>query len=151
VFGPFARKSTSAAFFSPGDDCLRQIIVRFREARRTVDVCVFTITDDRITRALLDAHHRGVKLRIITDNDKAYDRGSDIDRIAREGVLVKMDRTAVHMHHKFAIFDGKLLINGSYNWTRSAAEENLENIVESGDLGLIAAFQAEFDKLWRMM
>ena len=30
-----------------------------------------------------------------------------------------------HMHHKFAIFDGERLINGSYNWTRGAANVEL--------------------------
>lgn len=136
------------AFFSPGTACLDRIVHRFKTARRAVDVCVFTITDDRIARAMLDAHRRGVKLRLITDNDKAYDLGSDIREFEAAGISTKIDRTHAHMHHKFAIFDGTRLLNGSYNWTRSAAEVNEENIVDTGDPDLVEAFAAEFKKLW---
>ena len=52
------------------------------------------------------------------------------------------------MHHKFALFDRMLLVNGSYYWTRSAAERNEENLVVSDDPRLVGSFQAEFEKLW---
>ena len=140
--------SSSEAFFSPGTACLQQIVHRFSTARRAIDICVFTITDDRITRSILDAHHRGVTIRLITDNDKAYDLGSDIRQFQDLGIPVKIDGTPEHMHHKFAIFDGTRLINGSYNWTRSAAELNAENIIDTGDPILVAAFAREFQALW---
>jgi len=136
------------AFFSPGDACLQRIIARFTNARRSADLCVFTITDDRIASAILEAHRRGVKVRIITDNDKAYDLGSDVSKFVQAGISLKVDQTPFHMHHKFALFDGVRLLNGSYNWTRSAAEQNEENVVDTGDPRLLAAFQKEFDHLW---
>jgi mitochondrial cardiolipin hydrolase len=135
-------------FFSPGDACLSAIVRRLRGARKTIDICVFTVTDNRISDAILDAHRRGVKVRIITDNDKAYDEGSDIQRFREAKIPVVVDETHYHMHHKFAIFDGVRLINGSYNWTRGAAEMNEENVVDSGDPDVIARFQGEFDQLW---
>jgi len=144
------------AFFSPGERCLQHILHRFSTCRRMADVCVFTITDDRISRAILDAHRRNVKVRIISDNDKALDLGSDVEKFREAGIPVKLDDVrgrAVpgqngHMHHKFGLFDGTRLINGSYNWTRSAAEVNYENIVDTADAKLIAAFTAEFERLW---
>ena len=139
------------ACFSPGETCLRQIVHRFATARRTADVCVFTITDDRITRALLDAHRRGVRLRLITDNEKAFDAGSDVERIRAAGVPTLVDRTPYHMHHKYAIFDGVRLLNGSYNWTRGAANDNEENVVDTGDPKLVAAFRQHFERLWECL
>ena len=139
------------AFFSPGTACLDRIVHRFRTARRAVDVCVFTLTDDRIARPILEAHRRGVKIRLITDNDKAYDLGSDIREFEAAGIATKIDTTPAHMHHKFAIFDGARLLNGSYNWTRSAAEVNEENIIDTGDPALVADFAAEFQKLWNSL
>ncbi len=136
------------ACFSPGHDCPRRIAELFARARRSVDVCVFTITDDRIAAAIFDAHHRGVALRIVSDNDKALDLGSDIERFAQAGIAVRLDRSEFHMHHKFAIFDGRLLVNGSYNWTRGAAEQNHENLVLSSNRRLVAAFAGLFEKLW---
>jgi mitochondrial cardiolipin hydrolase len=136
------------AFFSPGDACLGRIIARLNSTRRTADICVFTITDDRIAAAILAAHSRGVKVRVITDNDKAFDEGSDVPRLQAAGIPLVVDQTPFHMHHKFAIFDRARLINGSYNWTRSAAANNEENVTDTGDPALLASFQREFDSLW---
>ena len=61
---------------------------------------------------------------------------------------MRVDRTPYHMHHKFAIVDGGLLLNGSYNWTRGAATSNEENFIISDDKTLVAAFSAAFNKLW---
>ena len=52
------------------------------------------------------------------------------------------------MHHKFALFDDKVLLTGSYNWTRSAAERNYENLILSEDPALLRAFRLEFDRIW---
>lgn len=137
------------ALFTPGDDAAGRIVALFASAARSVDVCVFTITDDRLSRAVLDAHRRGVAVRIITDDDKAFDAGSDVGRLARAGVEVRTDREVGHMHHKFAIFDARLLLTGSYNWTRSACDENYENLVILAAPRLVADFSRAFEALWR--
>ncbi|WP_182868380.1 phospholipase D-like domain-containing protein [Stieleria mannarensis] len=139
----------SEAFFSPDDACVGKINRLFTSSRKSVDVCVFTITDDRIKDAILAAHRRGVAIRIISDNDKSTDLGSDIDQLARLGVPVRVDRTEYHMHHKFAIFDRSQLLTGSYNWTRSAARNNEENFIVTGDRRLLKSFRVAFDKLWK--
>jgi phosphatidylserine/phosphatidylglycerophosphate/cardiolipin synthase-like enzyme len=144
-----ARPTLAEALFSPGDACVRRIIGLLGSARSAADICVFTMTDDRISDAVLAAHGRKVKIRVITDNEKLHDVGSDILRLERSGVPVAVDFTPCHMHHKFAIVDGKVLLTGSYNWTRAAASENEENVVVSDDPRLIAAFAAEFDRLWK--
>ncbi len=137
--------------FSPGTDCLETITRRLENAERTADLCVFTITDDRISRVIDAAHRRGVVVRIVSDNEKSSDLGSDIAQLAEAGVQVRTDRSPAHMHHKFAVLDGKWLLNGSYNWTRGAAAENRENLVVTDDPRLIKAFQNEFETLWRQL
>lgn len=139
------------AYFSPGDDPLRAIIGLFASASSSVDVCVFTITDDRISKAIAKAHRRGVSIRIISDNDKAYDRGSDIERLEHQGLAVRVDRTRHHMHHKYAIFDRELLLTGSYNWTRSACAHNHENVVLTSAPKLVSEFCDAFEGLWRKL
>ncbi|MBI1889726.1 MAG: nuclease [Burkholderiales bacterium] len=147
---PFAAIQNEA-YFSPGDDCLRAIQHRLRAARQCIDVCVFTLSDDRITEEILAAHRRGVQVRVITDNDKEFDAGSDVETLRRTGIAVAVDRTSAHMHHKFAIFDNAWLINGSYNWTRSACESNEENLVVTNDSALVRAFAEQFASLWKAL
>jgi phosphatidylserine/phosphatidylglycerophosphate/cardiolipin synthase-like enzyme len=143
--------SLSDAYFSPGEACRSVIINQINAATRQLNICVFTISDDSITNAILTSHKRGTHIRIITDNDKSHDEGSDIEQIARQGIAVKMDRTPNHMHHKFMVADEKAIITGSYNWTRSAAKFNQENIVLSREAGLIKTYLKEFDQLWKVM
>ncbi len=138
----------SRACFSPGEACLSTILGELSRTRKTADICVFTITDDRIAHAIVAAHQRGVLVRVITDNDKQYDGGSDIERLRRAGVALKVDETEHHMHHKFAVLDSGTLLNGSYNWTRSASAFNEENLIVTADPKLVRSFSQQFAKMW---
>lgn len=136
------------AWFAPGDDCLRRLRELCLGAKRTIDVCVYTISDDRLCDALLDAHRRGVAVRILSDDHKVHDAGSDVLRLRDRGLDVRLDDTAFHMHHKFAVFDGQRLASGSFNWTRGASEGNEENLVVTDDVRLVRAFAGHFEGLW---
>lgn len=153
-----ANSALTAAFneqskvcFSPNGECRITIVEQIQSAKKTLDICVFTISDNHLADALLVAHRKGVNVRVITDNDKSYDIGSDIEHLDRHGIAVKMDSTSNHMHHKFAIIDEATLITGSYNWTRSATEFNHENLLVTKEPGLIKSYIEEFEKLWKEM
>lgn len=135
--------------FSPGIACIEAIKEEIKYATKSIDICVFTISDDRIANAIIYAHSKGVKVRIITDDDKTYDLGSDIEKLAKERIPVKIDNSPHHMHHKFAIFDNKKVMTGSFNWTRSASEKNTENILTTNAPETIEAFNKEFNRLWK--
>lgn len=137
--------------FSPSEDCPQRIMQLVQAARSALDICVFTITDDRLAGAMIDAHRRGVALRVITDNEKAFDLGSDVARLQDAGVELKVDQTPFHMHHKFALFDRQLLLTGSYNWTRGAARDNLENYIVTSERRLVEPFQEVFERLWKAL
>ena len=140
---------SSKACFSPGKNCSEQIRSLIRNAEHKIDICVFTISDDDISGEILEAKKRGVNVRIITDDDKSHDMGSDISKFIEQGINVEMDHSSAHMHHKFAIFDREALVNGSFNWTKSASDYNQENIVVLYEPKLINMFQDEFNKLWK--
>ncbi len=142
---------TSAAYFSPGDACRNVIVKQIIEAVSFLDICVFTISDDFITEAILQAHHRRIAIRLITDNDKSLDLGSDVDQLHKAGIPVKMDETRNHMHHKFMVVDSRVALTGSYNWTRSAAMYNHENILLTPEPAAVRSFLKEFNLLWQKM
>src|SRR5436190_8142505 len=144
-------ENKSEAFFSPGETCREAIIRQINSAVRDLKICVFTISDDTISESIAFAHRKGVEVKILTDNDKLYDVGSDIGRLAEAGVTIKVDHTSDHMHHKFMVTDQLSLITGSYNWTRSAAKFNHENIILTKEPGLVKSFLKEFDRLWEQM
>jgi phosphatidylserine/phosphatidylglycerophosphate/cardiolipin synthase-like enzyme len=145
---PEAPPARAEAWFSPGDVCVRRIAALIDGAKKSIDVCVYTITDDRLSQPIVAAHAHGVRVRILTDNEKAADIGSDIPSFEQAGIAVRVDDSEDHMHHKFAVVDGRTLITGSYNWTRSASDRNRENIVITEDPRLLEAFRGEFESLW---
>lgn len=145
------RQETSDVYFSPGEACRSVIINQLRQAVREVKICVFTISDDQITDTIISTHKKGVQIQIITDNDKMEDEGSDIEQLADEGIPVKIDNTPNHMHHKFMVVDERALLTGSYNWTRSAARYNHENILLTKETPVIRSYLKEFGQLWREM
>lgn len=146
-----SEKPISKAYFSPGTDCQQAIISAIDNAQSSIKICVFTISDDQITQAILNAHRRRIPIKLLTDNEKLFDLGSDIRKLAEAGVDIRTDNTRNHMHHKFALIDNQLLITGSYNWTRSAALYNHENLLVTNNKELVQDFLVEFDKLWQEM
>jgi phosphatidylserine/phosphatidylglycerophosphate/cardiolipin synthase-like enzyme len=134
--------------FSPGDACRRKLKDLLHAATAQVDICVFTISDDRLSDAIIETHERGVAVRVITDNDKSLDDGSDIARMLDAGVALRKDRSRYHMHHKFAVFDNATLASGSFNWTRSASKYNQENILVSNAPAAVQPYSRHFDELW---
>ncbi|MGE0772502.1 MAG: phospholipase D-like domain-containing protein [Cyclobacteriaceae bacterium] len=144
-------KGTSDVYFTPGEACRNAIIQQIESATTQLHICVFTISDDSIANRLILAHQKGVDVKIITDNDKSTDEGSDVRQLARAGITIKMDATPNHMHHKFMVADQQLVITGSYNWTRSAFRYNHENILLTREAAVIRSYSKEFQQLWSLM
>lgn len=136
------------AHFSPGDSCKNKLLDLMVSAKTSLDICVFTISDNTLSKAIVTAAKRGIKVRVITDNDKSEDMGSDVDWLIEQGIELCMDESQYHMHHKFMIVDKTILANGSFNWTRSASEKNEENICVMADERLTQEYQDVFEQLW---
>ncbi len=137
-----------SVYFSPGEECLQAILHHIRGAKNRIRICLFTISDDRIAEELISKHNRGVSVKVISDNDKIFDRGSDIEKLHKAGIPIRLDMTSNHMHHKFALFDNHTTLTGSYNWTRSAERYNHENILITDSYKVLREFNKEFESLW---
>lgn len=138
-------------FFSPGTDILETISDLIRQAKNTLEICVFTITDERLANDIHTAHQRGIQVRIITDDDKMFDRGSAVKGFRKEGIPVKIDRSRYHMHHKFGIIDSRIVFTGSFNWTYTATKHNQENLLVTTNFDIVRQYSAQFDQLWEDM
>jgi cardiolipin hydrolase len=138
------------AYFSPGPNCRIAIEQAMETALSELLICVFTISDDRLSDAIMAAHRSGLTVRVISDNDKMHDRGSDVEHLSQAGVDVRIDCSPEHMHHKFMVIDGHTVMTGSYNWTRSAETRNEENIIAVDDPLLATRFSEEFERIWKL-
>ncbi|KAJ8655923.1 hypothetical protein O0I10_008363 [Lichtheimia ornata] len=120
-------------------------------ARERLYVCVYDFTDDDVATALIKAKQRNVNVRIISDDEKVEGQHADVKRLHKDhGIPYRTDNHVQHfMHNKFAIIDGKILITGSYNWSKHARYENQENIIITNVPNCVQAFEQEFECLWK--
>jgi phosphatidylserine/phosphatidylglycerophosphate/cardiolipin synthase-like enzyme len=143
--------SDNKAFFSHHDNIRDFVIKILKSARENLKICMFTISDDPIAETVAGCHKQGIQVRIITDDGKIFDKGSDIYSLDRMGIRIKIDSFKSLMHHKFAIIDNKKLLTGSYNWTRTGADVNNENVLITTNKAIVKAYKNEFKRLWKIM
>merc|ERR1711997_971874 len=97
-------------------------------ATKTFDAAVFIFTAKEAVQAMIDAHDRGVRVRLITDNSKEdVHGGRHISDLKAAGILVRTDTSHYNMHHKFVVIDGTTIMTGSFNWTKAGKDENEED------------------------
>ena len=138
-------------YFSPGTDILESMADLLNQAKKSIDLCVFTITDSRLADCIFNAQHRGLAIRLLTDDRKLFDHGSEGYAFHKAGIPVKIDHSQYHMHHKFGIIDKRIVFTGSFNWTYTASKHNHENLLITSKFSLIEQYQTEFERLWNEM
>ena len=132
-----------------------KIISNIEAADSTIWAAVAWFTDKRIFDALLAKLDEKVNVKIILRNDAInFNNLRSLDWatfISKGGKVFFLEKDTHLLHHKFVIIDGKILINGSYNWTYYAEKRNRENILvfEDKEQKLIEEFYSEFEYLER--
>lgn len=137
-------------YFSPKGGAADYIIKFIKKTEKTLDIAVYSLTHDEITSALIEAHGRGVLIRILTDALQSKGASSDDETLESSGILLRRDTQPGLMHHKFAISDGLALGFGSFNWSLNAELRNMENWNVCRLKYVIDSYQKEFEKLWQL-
>jgi len=142
------RRPYVSPYFSPHKGAAAQVVGFIDRCEKTLDIAVYSLTHDQIAEAVARAHERGVKVRVLTDQRQAQQKGSDDEKLEARGVSVRRDTQNGAMHHKFCIGDRRAVITGSFNWSYNADRRNAENFVIVRLSATVKAFRAEFDRLW---
>ncbi|GEM_PF-1755183 len=130
-------------------DIEKLILINLQKANSNIKVAVAWFTNPVLFQALLEKRIEGKNVELILADDKINftNKSIDFQHFINSGGCVHISRFPNLMHHKFCIIDERILISGSYNWTKSAELRNLENVIISTELGLINQFIEEFDKI----
>ncbi|MFA6003738.1 MAG: phospholipase D-like domain-containing protein [Elusimicrobiota bacterium] len=136
--------------FSPSPDTEEWLLQAIGLSRESIDLAMFSLTSQDIMQALMAARRRGVRIRIVFDERNAGEF-REMRTLIKNGfdvlVLTGRNREKGALHSKFAIFDGRLMETGSYNWTGNARDNNYENLVFLDDSRDVAAFLGYFERL----
>lgn len=145
------------AFFAPDENLEKLLIYLIEQEKKKIVVAVFSFTNQAIAQALIRAHQRGVSVTVIVDESCVQDRFNKLEMLRNAGITVlvyvrkKQGILIDKMHHKFVIFSESLLgrrilWNGSFNFSRSAVE-NQENVIILEEPLIVDGFEQQHQLL----
>jgi len=151
--------SVRCYFVSPDVDGVieKAILDAVNGAKRSLDIAVFSFTDDHLGNAGVRAHRRGVSVRVILGQGQDTVLGGEHEKLVSAGIPTVVECTPGFFHHRFAVIDGNLVITGSYDWSDSADKDFFENVVFIHCPVLTAGptvpeqYAKEFNRLWERL
>lgn len=137
--------STEAYF----ENIKAELQLELNNAKRTIYVALAWFTDKDLLQTLVQKAKDNVNVQLLVFNDEINfgDYGLPFENLSNAGgkFFIKEENL---MHNKFCIIDERIIITGSYNWTRKASTTNNENIVIiKDDFELAKSYTKEFNKL----
>lgn len=136
-------------WFSPQDKPMTYgVQPLIKAAEKRIDVGIFFLTHKGVTKDLIEAHRRGVKVRIIMDATAAKNGYAKHELVRASGIPVKIENWGGKMHMKAAAIDGRTVITGSMNWTSAGEGGNDENTLIIHSARHAEQFHRAFDAMW---
>lgn len=135
VAEPMPARGVVEALFTPWDDAEGRLIRVVAAAKKTIHVQAYLFTSRPLSRALIEAHGRGVRVRVLADRDMALKGdNSQIPVLAAAGIPVWLETGYAAAHNKIIVIDAQdmddcIVATGSFNFTYSAQARNAENLL----------------------
>ncbi len=124
----------------------RPLAEAIRAARVGVDVAVLQLNLWSVRDALLDAHRRGVTVRLVVESD--YRDSAELEALIEAGIPVLGDRREGSMHNKFVVIDRQEVWTGSMNFTITDGYRNNNNLVRIRSPQLARNYTVEFEEMF---
>ncbi len=115
--------------FTPPSGCASVIASHISKAQESIYVQAYGFTSREITHALINAHKKGIKVRVLLDKSNLTTKYSQINKLRTSGIEVVVDNISGIAHNKIIIIDKQKVITGSFNFTTSADIRNAENVI----------------------
>lgn len=144
-------KTTKAKWFvcfSPKGRCANLLIYWINKANKSIHVMIYSFTLDEVANALIDAKNRDLDVKVVIEQKQADVKGSEFERLKKNGIKVRVDGNPALMHNKVTIIDGFIIIAGSYNYSSSAENRNDENLIVLFDKELASLYERRFEMIW---
>ncbi|GAB4495062.1 MAG: hypothetical protein OHK0052_01640 [Anaerolineales bacterium] len=115
-------------------------------AQLSVDIAAYDFDLWSVRDALINAHRRGVQVRMVTESN--YIENPEVQDLLDAGIEVIGDRIEGLMHHKFVVIDGQEVWTGSMNLNLNAAYRNNENYLRILSPQLAENYEQEFEEMF---
>ncbi len=135
--------------FAPETDEISALIAEVEGAAQSIRFMTFVFSLDELAEAMLSqAASRSVTLEGVFENRNSLASWSQLPALHCAGAAVRQDGNRYVLHHKVIIIDDHTVITGSFNFSRSAAKNNDENIVIVRNAAIAELYLQEWQRIW---
>jgi len=136
-------------YFSPDDHVLTALYKLLSESESSIYFLAFSFTSNELGEIVRTKAEDGLDIKGVMDKEQvASNTGTEYDPFRQAGLDVRIDGNDGQMHHKVFIVDGRIVVLGSYNFSRSAEERNDENILIIYNAQVAEFFLQEFQRVY---
>jgi len=131
-----------------GTEIKQRILNEINSAQKSIYLAMAFFTDRDIANCIIDAKKRKLTIDIILSSNS---QNETVKQMLKDAyITVHAFNTGDErgmMHHKFCLIDNKISINGSYNYSYNASNNNVENIHITDSLETYRQLFTEFERL----
>lgn len=136
-------------YFSPDDHVLTALYNLLSESQESIYFLAFSFTSNELGEIVREKAEAGLTIQGVVDEEQvASNTGTEFDPFRQAGLDVLIDGNEGQMHHKVFIVDGKIVVIGSYNFSKAAEERNDENIIIVYNDKIAEFFVQEFQRVY---
>jgi phosphatidylserine/phosphatidylglycerophosphate/cardiolipin synthase-like enzyme len=136
-------------YFSPDDGVLNALIPLLSNAEESVYFLAYSFTTNELGDLLRQKDEDGLDVKGVMDAEQVVsNQGTEYDLFKQANMSVRLDGNEGLMHHKVFVIDEKIVVFGSYNFSRSAEENNDENLIVVYSEPIAQQFIKEFQRVW---
>jgi len=144
----------SVYFTDPGDPITtsyrdgfdEELAAAINAARVSVDMAIYDLNLWSIRDALINAHQRGIDVRVVTESDNTDEQ--EIQDLKDAGIQVVGDRHEGLMHDKFVVIDRSEVWTGSVNFTTGSVYLDNNHLIRLHSSKLASDYTAEFEQMF---
>lgn len=134
-------------FFSPKAGCLENILNCIDNSKNEIIIFSYGFSCPKIFGSIIKAKNRGVSIYCLFDRSNLKQKKNLGRQMKNLSKTFRVNNKAAIQHNKIIIIDEKIVITGSYNFTYSAQERNLENICIIEDEKTALIYKKKFIEL----
>ena len=146
--------------FAPGEDLEAIDLDRLAGAQKKLDIAMYAFTDRALADEVIRLARRGVHVRIYRDGEQYEQEENNALKYGDEAVnemlrgesgielRVKPRSRRDLMHLKAYEIDGRLLRDGSANWSQAGEKVQDNNARFTNDPEEIRNFERDFEAMW---
>ena len=122
------------------------LVAALDQARLSVDVAAYSLNLWSIRDALINAHKRGVVVRMVMESDDMDNQ--EVQQIMDAGIPIIGDQQQGLMHNKFIVIDRLDVWTGSMNYTTSGVYKDNNNLIHVHSSQIAEDYSNEFKQMF---